>query len=543
MSVPRCNCHRCARGFRPLLPGRPVQGRPVRRLVRHRRPDHQDLLQAQLSGPAPVRPQHAVLPHRGGGAAGRLPGLQALPPGRLPGLPRVERARRRGRPGDAADRRRHRRPRGGDRPRRPRRLHHAPARAACCRPRSAPNPLALARAQRAQTARVLIETTDLPFGDVAFAAGFSSIRQFNDTVRAVCDLTPTALRRRAQAKFGRGETVPAGALSLRLPVRTPFAYEGLFGHLAACAVPGVEEVRDGAYRRTLRLPAAAASSTSHTATRPRASARSCSTTSATSPPRSPAAAGCSTSTPTPKPSSTRSAPTPIWRPGREGTRAAHPAHRRRARTRPPRRARPAGVGQGRPHPRRAHRRRVRQAGDRYRRRADARLPGDRAPRRDRPGPFGLPEVAAAIPDRARRGVGQRRRHCWMPAATGTAPEPQLLALPGIGPWTAEVIAMRGLGDPDAFPATDLGVLLAAKQVGLPEDSRALTEHSARWRPWRSYAAQHLWTALDHAVNQWPPKEKMMSSHPISHRRQPGRAAHPGRTRWPTDASAHGRPDL
>ena len=67
--------------------------------------------------------------------------------------------------------------------------------------------------------------------------------------------------------------------------------------------------------------------------------------------------------------------------------------------------------------------------------------------------------------------------------------------------------MRALGDPDAFPATDLGVLVAAKQVGLPVDARALTQHSARWRPWRSYAAQHLWTALDHAVNQWPPKEK------------------------------------
>ena len=84
---------------------------------------------------------------------------------------------------------------------------------------------------------------------------------------------------------------------------------------------------------------------------------------------------------------------------------------------------------------------------------------------------------------------------------------QLLALPGIGPWTAEVIAMRGLGDPDAFPVSDLGVRLAAKQLGLPEDPRPLTEHSTRWRPWRSYATQHLWTALDHAVNEWPPKEK------------------------------------
>jgi AraC family transcriptional regulator of adaptative response / DNA-3-methyladenine glycosylase II len=84
---------------------------------------------------------------------------------------------------------------------------------------------------------------------------------------------------------------------------------------------------------------------------------------------------------------------------------------------------------------------------------------------------------------------------------------QLLALPGIGPWTAEVIAMRGLGDPDAFPVTDLGVRLAAEQVLLPPDACALTEYSSRWRPWRSYATQHLWTALDHAVNEWPPKEK------------------------------------
>ncbi|BDB43812.1 hypothetical protein IWGMT90018_42580 [Mycobacterium kiyosense] len=113
-------------------------------------------------------------------------------------------------------------------------------------------PLALARAQRMQAARVLIETTDLPFGDVAFAAGFSSIRQFNDTVRLVCDSTPTQLRSKAAARFGALTSSP-GAISLRLPVRTPFAYEGVFGHLAATAVPGCEEVRDGAYRRTLRL--------------------------------------------------------------------------------------------------------------------------------------------------------------------------------------------------------------------------------------------------------------------------------------------------
>src|SRR6202167_3497375 len=111
-------------------------------------------------------------------------------------------------------------------------------------------PLALARAQRGQTARVLGETTDLPFGDLAFAAGFSSIRQFNDTVRLVFENTPTALRKRAAARFAsvKSEASSPGAVSVRLPVRTPFAYEGVFGHLAAGVVPGCEEVRDGAYR-------------------------------------------------------------------------------------------------------------------------------------------------------------------------------------------------------------------------------------------------------------------------------------------------------
>jgi AraC family transcriptional regulator of adaptative response / DNA-3-methyladenine glycosylase II len=83
---------------------------------------------------------------------------------------------------------------------------------------------------------------------------------------------------------------------------------------------------------------------------------------------------------------------------------------------------------------------------------------------------------------------------------------QLLALPGIGPWTAEVIAMRGLGDPDAFPASDLGLRLAAGQLGLPPDQRKLIARSASWRPWRSYATQHLWTTLEHPVNHWPPQE-------------------------------------
>src|SRR6201988_2032842 len=91
-------------------------------------------------------------------------------------------------------------------------------------------PLALARAQRAQTARLLIETSALPMGDIAFAAGFASIRTFNDTVREVFALSPTDLRPRG----GRGLAAAApGGLSLRLPFRSPLFPDNLFGHLAA----------------------------------------------------------------------------------------------------------------------------------------------------------------------------------------------------------------------------------------------------------------------------------------------------------------------
>ncbi|MFE7116738.1 bifunctional transcriptional activator/DNA repair enzyme AdaA, partial [Streptomyces sp. NPDC057654] len=112
-------------------------------------------------------------------------------------------------------------------------------------------PQALARAQRAQTARLLAETTDLPMADVAFAAGFASIRTFNETVREVFALSPSELRGRAAR--GR-QPAPPGVLALRLPFRAPLCPDNLFGHLAATGIPGVEEWRGGAYRRTLRLP-------------------------------------------------------------------------------------------------------------------------------------------------------------------------------------------------------------------------------------------------------------------------------------------------
>lgn len=108
-------------------------------------------------------------------------------------------------------------------------------------------PLALARAQRAQTARTLIETTDMAITDVAFAAGFTSVRQFNDTVREVYAASPSELRAKRSAPAGSGE------VTVRLACREPFDAAHMLAFLAARAVPGVEEVVGGVYRRALRL--------------------------------------------------------------------------------------------------------------------------------------------------------------------------------------------------------------------------------------------------------------------------------------------------
>ncbi|OXM68108.1 DNA-3-methyladenine glycosylase [Amycolatopsis vastitatis] len=114
-------------------------------------------------------------------------------------------------------------------------------------------PLALARAHRAHSARLLIEMSELPLTDVAFAAGFSSVRQFNETIREVFATTPSQLRVSAASRRGRQSDVSGTRLSLRLPFRPPFDASGLLRFFAAYAVPGVEEVTSETYARTLRL--------------------------------------------------------------------------------------------------------------------------------------------------------------------------------------------------------------------------------------------------------------------------------------------------
>ncbi len=367
-------------------------------------------------------------------------------------------------------------------------------------------PLALARAQRSQTARVLIETTDLPFGEVAFAAGFASIRQFNDAIRAVCDTTPTGLRQRAATRIDRSTVRQQGSLSVRLPVRPPFAYEGVFGHLGATAVPGCEEVRDGAYRRTLRLP----HGSGVVSLTPAPDHVRCLLLLDDFRDLSAAIARCRRLLDLDADpqavidvlgSDPHLAPLVAASPGQRIPRTVDEAElavrvvlgqqvsTKAARTHASRLVAAYGHPVADPH---GGLTRTFPTASELAEMDPAHLAGPTTRRRSL---LSLIQALAAGEITLNAGCDWDRAR------------QQLLEIPGIGPWTAEIIAMRGFGDPDAFPASDLGVRAAAELVNLPSDARALTAHSARWRPWRSYATQYLWTALDHDVNHWPAETK------------------------------------
>ena len=83
-----------------------------------------------------------------------------------------------------------------------------------------------------------------------------------------------------------------------------------------------------------------------------------------------------------------------------------------------------------------------------------------------------------------------------PGASRDDAEARLLALPGIGPWTAGCIRMRALSDPDAFLPTDAGVRHGLAALGVGSDPASAARHAEGWRPWRSYALQHLWAITE-----------------------------------------------
>jgi len=378
-------------------------------------------------------------------------------------------------------------------------------------------PLAIARAQRAQTARILTETTALPLSEIAFAAGFASIRQFNATIREVFAVTPSQLR---AARGGRGSAGPGGRppgtprsrgdlsprtpLGLRLAYRAPIDGERMLRFLAARAIPGVEEVRDGRYRRTISLPNGnGILSLGPLVPSPAGRYVDCELqledlrdlTAAVQRGRRlldldadpEAVTGYLSSDPV-------LGPLALAQPGRRSPGCVDGDEL----------ALRAVLGQ--------------QVSVAAARRLGARLAAGYGKPLERPDGmlthcFPTAETLAgadpaALPMPRARALALTGLAAALasgelsldPGAERDRAEAILLALPGIGPWTASYIRMRALSDPDAFLPADVGVLEALARLGVfgtgPRDSRAAAALAESWRPWRSYAVHHLWAYLE-----------------------------------------------
>jgi AraC family transcriptional regulator of adaptative response / DNA-3-methyladenine glycosylase II len=413
-------------------------------------------------------------------------------------------------------------------------------------------PLALARAQRARTARVLIETTSLPMGDIAFAAGFTSIRQFNATILEVYDIAPRTLRERAAARdragrSGRRPVLPgaagghgaargqdaAGVLRLRLPFRPPIDLGRVFGFLAARAIPGVEVAGADHYARTISLPNGSGVLSLRLV--PGSSWVDCSLALSDLRDVTAAVQRCR------RLLDLDADPAAI-----SGFLAGDPVAGPLAAACPGRRA--VGAVDGNEIAIRAVL--GQQVSVAAARRLGARLValcGTPLPASalvagldglsGATGLDGHQVTAGAAPERGGASTGGAGlTHVFPDAASIAALDPavlpmplsraravvtlaaalasgdvsldpgadrdevgaRLLALPGIGPWTAGYIRMRALSDPDVFLPEDVGVLRALARLtgggpGTPAAALALAED---WRPWRSYAVHHLWATLE-----------------------------------------------
>ncbi|CAM5364130.1 DNA-3-methyladenine glycosylase [Streptomyces abikoensis] len=353
-------------------------------------------------------------------------------------------------------------------------------------------PIALARARRAHTARVLLQTTDMPVTGIAFAAGFASVRQFNDTMREIYAATPSSLRVR------KGPRQTGAGIPLRLAHRGPYAAPEMFGFLQRRAVPGVEEVLGAPgsrlYRRTLRLPYGTGVAE---VGEPRPGDG-----------RHGAWLDCRLHL-----TDLRDLATAVQRVRRLFDLDADPyavAERLGADPllRPLVTARPGlrspGAADGDELAVRAV------LGQQVSLAAAVRLGAALVAAHGKPLPApdgGLTHLfpdPATLADAALDGLGmpQARKRALRATATALADgairlDPgadrdqaahALLELPGIGPWTAGCIRMRALGDPDVFLPGDAGARHGLAALGAQPGA------ADAWRPWRSYALHHLWQA-------------------------------------------------
>jgi len=352
-------------------------------------------------------------------------------------------------------------------------------------------PLAIARAQRAQTARTLIETTNVPFTEVAFAAGFDSVRQFNDTIRDVFALTPTELRRAGRR---RGDIIE-GALTLRLAYRPPFDWPSLIRWLEARALPGIAEASAGVYRRTLRLPRG----TAIASLEPVDSHVRCTLRLEAMADLASAVAQCR------RLLDLDADPVSVVEVLSRDRDLANVVRRRPGLRAPGavdgfELAIQAVMGQ-----------QVSLAAARTLTSRLVEANGERIKLSDTTLTHLFPTSASlAEADLAGLGVPAARRATLRalaqavasgqlmldPGADRAEVRQRLQGLPGIGDWTTGYIVMRALGDPDTLLPTDLGVRKAGARLGLGGDSHSIAERATAWRPWRTYATHQLWATLD-----------------------------------------------
>ena len=361
------------------------------------------------------------------------------------------------------------------------------------------SPASLQRTHRVHFARRLLDETSLPVAQVAFAAGFESVRRFNDAIRGTFHRAPRELRREsgarasAEAKNGPGGHV----VRLTLPMRLPFDAASLFSFLEGRALPGVETVRGHAYFRTIE-------------SRGRAGVLGVSYEEG-------------------KHSLALTLDLPpgpdlldlVRRAGRIFDVDADPLAiaavlRRDPLLAPLVAARPGLRVPGAWDPFELAVRAI--LGQQVSVRGARTLAGRLVAAFGRPLPgkgldglthvFPSPAVLATA-DLSRIGVPRARAAAIRTLAGSVhtkklelaAPrgldelEQRLCALPGIGPWTAQYVALRAFGEPDAFPAGDLGLRRALETAGVPADAAALRARAAAWSPFRAYATLHLWNSL------------------------------------------------
>ena len=384
-------------------------------------------------------------------------------------------------------------------------------------------PLAVARAQRAQTARILIETSTMSFTDVAFASGFGSVRQFNDTMRDVFAASPSDLRAAANRRSAPRTLEPSavGGITLTVPARTPFAWSHLFDYFAARAIPGVEAVvapndaandaesgEDVSLTRSMRCPGGPGIM----AIRPNGDA----------------AISVRLHL-----SEMADLAWVVHRVRRLFDLDADPvavdAHLRQCSIlrglvdAVPGRRSPGAIDGFEMAVRAVIGQQVSVAGARTVLGGLVQATGATLPDALRgidpriTSLFPTPEAVAAAPDeafampRARRDTIRRLAAAVAAGdarldigANPTESRAQLCALKGIGPWTADYVLMRALSVPDVWLSTDLGVVHARRRLGI--DDADANHVAQRWSPWASYATHHLWGSLATHIDNQPDPE-------------------------------------